>query len=228
MIELVLAAALAAGAAVAAGGAAVVRARRTRARVRDANAHAARDERDRSDRWLDVGDAVILDEGRGDTLTIVRRVALGAAGDDPFLVLLETDGPAAARAVLAYDPLAPAALAIVRPTVVDALAALRRRPDARPPSSIELRVDGAPRGLTLAYSRRARAVSTCAEGAPLEGLLPAPEASREAPWEVASYVGASEAVALVIVAPGSEARVVAFVGARIPAERVDVLRNRGA
>lgn len=238
MIELVLAAALAAGAAVAAGGAAVVRARTRRSREQVRATRATRDastargdgavgaERDRGDRWLDVGDAVILDQGRGDALTIVRRVALGAAGDEPFLVLLETDGPASACAVLGYDPLAPSALAVLRPTRVDALEALRTRLDARLPSSIEARVDGAPRGFALAYARSARAVSSCAEGAPLEGLLPASDSTSHASWEVASYAGASDGVAVVIVAPGEARRVHALVGARVPADRVEVLRNR--
>ncbi len=171
---------------------------------------------------LCVGDALILDRGRGAALSIARVVTVSSAGEAPFLVLAEADGPTDARAVIAFDPRLPDELALLGPSDPEELAVLAARADARAPSSIEARIEGERRALRLAWSRRGRPACAAAEGAPTRAWLP--DAEPGAVWLVAAYWSAAGASAFALrVAP---ARVLAFAGTRLSRDRLEVLPCR--
>lgn len=233
MIELAILAAVGASALAAGATAAVRRARRLRAAAEEARRGAvsavrdARLEAPLGDAWIDVGDALVLDHGRGQTLSITRRWALSEVADAPFLVLLEADGTAAERALLAYDPLTNEAVAVLRPagrSAQEALDAWARRSDARPADSILLDAPFDGRALRLCWRRPAKPRVATAEGADPAGTLPTPEEGTL--WQVARYADALGLAALAVRLDDGELRV--FAGPEHPAGELDVLRNRAS
>ena len=181
-----------------------------------------------SERLLDLGDAVILDRGRGQAFSIARHVAVAASGDAPFLELAEADGPAADRAVLGWEPHARGSIWLLRPAALEGLAVLAARADARLPSTLEAPARGvrgvecARRAFGLVFGRVGRVSTSALPGAPVAGLLP--EVAPGAAWLVGLYGSVDDAVALVVRAPDVPPR--GFVGVRVPLERLAVLPNR--
>lgn len=222
MIELVLLAAVGAGALAAGATAAIRRARRGRGVAERAPLDPLA-----SDVWIDVGDALVLDHGRGATLSITRRWDLIEAGDAPYLVLLEADGAAADRALLAYDPLTSAKVAILRAagaSALEALAPYARRAGVRPPDRLAL--DAPLLGCTvrLEWRRPASPRLATAEGASQEGALP--PVDEQSAWQIARWADALGHVALAVRTGDGALRV--FAGQDHPADAIDVLRNRTA
>lgn len=100
-----------------------------------------------------LGDVIVLDEGRGQELWVARELAL-CEGDDPaWLTLFEADGPASARAILAWDPADAGSFALLRPAPTVGLSLI--------PSTLE--VEGAP--LSLTARRTSKAVLSAAPSA---------------------------------------------------------------
>ena len=101
---------------------------------------------------VDLGDVVVLDEGRGKELWLARALSLVEGQSDPFLILFECDGPAGSRAIVVFNPTAREEIAILRPR--DGFEGTT--PLGRAPQSLELDVDGESTHLSIERRRVAK------------------------------------------------------------------------
>lgn len=135
-----------------------------------------------------LGDVIVLEGGRGRELWVARELALCEAGAAPWLVLFEADGPASARAILAWDPSDTSSFAVLVPTTSGGPAQFPRHF----PSTIEVEIEGAPTSLALVARRTSIGVldvAPNAEGA--SDLVPQGE------LQVATYQGGARGFAVV-------------------------------
>jgi hypothetical protein len=138
---------------------------------------------------VDLGDVVVLDEGRGKELWLARALSLVEGEADPFLVLFECDGPAGARAIVAFDPTAREEISILRPQS----GFEGTTPTFRAPQSLELDVDGESTHLSIERRRVASAKHESAENAEGSGDLPT-----RGEVQIATYRGGARACAILL------------------------------
>lgn len=144
---------------------------------------------------LDLGDVVVLDEGRGKELWLARALSLVEGEADPFLILFECDGPAGSRAIVAFDPNAREEIAILRPR--DGFEGTT--PLGRAPQSLELDVDGESTHLSIERRRVASAKHESAENAEGSGDLPT-----KGEVQIATYRGGARACAILLRAASTQ------------------------
>lgn len=213
---------LAIGAVVTAAGIATGRWIRVRAlRRRAAAAAAATSSRLRDPGApIELGDVIVLDGGRGTELWLARRLDFTEGEGDPFLVLFEAVGPEASRAIVALDPMRNAEVSILKPQVLAESEVLERDGMARPPATIEARIDGAPVRLQLEQRRTAKGVIQVVSDVTNGTQLPhAGDA-----MIVASYGGGAGGRAIVV--RGGDLVVQSYVGTCINLAEVSVLCDR--
>jgi len=156
---------------------------------------------------LALGDVIVLDEGRGDELWIARELALCEGEGAPWLVLFEADGPAAARAILAWDPADATSFAVLRPLPIGGIQHV--------PSTLEVEVEGASLCLGLIARRTSTAVCEAAPSA--EG---ASDLAPQGELLVATYRGGARGFAVVA---KSHDRTRLYAGHRVAMHEVSVL-----
>ncbi|MGZ3455803.1 MAG: hypothetical protein ACXVEF_39730, partial [Polyangiales bacterium] len=138
---------------------------------------------------VDLGDVVVLDEGRGQELWLARALSLVEGEADPFLVLFECDGPAGVRAIVAFDPNAREEIAILMPR--DGFEGTT--PLTRAPQSLELDIEGEPTHLSIERRRVASAKHENAKDADGTGDLPT-----KGEVQIATYRGGARARAILL------------------------------
>jgi hypothetical protein len=138
---------------------------------------------------VDLGDVLVLDEGRGKELWLARALSLVEGESDPFLILFECDGPAGARAIVAFDPNAREEIAILLPRE----GFEGTTPLTRAPQSLELDVEGESTHLSIERRRVARARHESAENAEGAGDLPT-----KGEVQIATYRGGARACAILL------------------------------
>jgi hypothetical protein len=138
---------------------------------------------------VDLGDVVVLDEGRGKGLWLARALSLVEGEADPFLILFECDGPEGARAIVVFDPSAREEIAILRPQS----GFEGTTPLGRAPQSLELDVDGESTHLSIERRRVASAKHESAENAEGSGDLPT-----KGEVQIATYRGGARARAILL------------------------------
>jgi hypothetical protein len=174
-----------------------------------------------------LGDVIVLQGGLGRELWIVRRFELREAGGEPFVVLFEADGPASRRAIVAWEPPRPDLISVLAPQTLPDVAILAGRRASRPPSTLDVTLDGAGRTLQLEQRRTSKGTVAIAPPAPgrddghggPSDLPPAGDALL-----TALYSGDDHGRAVVV--RDDEGKVRAYVGRRLSLDAVSVLRNR--
>ena len=169
-----------------------------------------------------LGDVLVLDGGRGRELWLVRSLAFCEPDGDAFMVLFEAyPRVGAAASVLGWDPLRPEAFAVLTPQVIAEAASLAHGRPSRPPSTVEVTVDGRRETLQLTMRRIARASLDASADADGPTTLPAPGEG----FLVATYLGGADVRAVLLRDRDGEVR--GFVGRRVVFDRDQVLRTRG-
>ncbi len=222
--------AAAAGAA-AAGGWVVRRTRRARLAKQEKDATqvtrvpAIAEEPPRIDEPIDLGDVLLVDGGRRE-LWLVRRCELSEGEGAPFLVLFEADGPAERRALVVVDPADPSRPAVLGRVEIEPLPAATGRA-FRPPSTLDVPVDGHTETLRLTLRRAARAKLAAIPDAE---LVANPDGEAESPLPrgeeiyVATYEGGPHVRALLMRVGNDEAS--CFAGRSTVLGDGAILRNR--
>jgi hypothetical protein len=167
-----------------------------------------------------LGDVVVLDGGRGAELWVARCLSLREGEGDPFLLLFEADGPAARRAILAYDPLRNEEIAVLAPRAFPEGDVMDGRRMSRPPGTIEVEVEGETTLLQLEQRKTARGSRDAVPSA--EGRSDLPPAGETI--LVASYRGGAHGRA--ILARDDAGTVHRYVGRTIPFSSTSVFKNR--
>lgn len=182
MIELI---AIAAGAVAGAFAGQWVRARARRSAM---PAAVSSEPDERLEAPFSVGDVLVLEGGHGRELWLARAMTLAEKACDPCLVLFESDGPLASRALVAVDPRRREELALLaRHPLGD-----ETTPVGRAPVTIEVPVEGAPMLLSLEARRAVHATSKLAVDGEEDGSdLPA-----EGAWNVTTYRGGAHGFAV--------------------------------
>lgn len=181
-------------------------------RLRDEQAKSPEDATPPKERGpIALGDVIVLEGGRGKELWVARELSLCESGAAPWLVLFEADGPASARAILAWDPSDATSFAVLVPSP---FSGSHHAPSM--PSTIEVDVGGAPTCLSLVARRTSTAVLDVAPSAEgVSDLVPQGE------LQVGTYRGGSRGFA--VVARASD-RTRLYAGHRVSLHEVSVLQ----
>jgi hypothetical protein len=175
---------------------------------------------------LGVGDVVVLDGGRGAELWLVRSLTLCESAADPFLVVFEADGPAGKRALVAHAPAAEGRVQILWPHSLAEASMLEGTRTSRPPSTLDVTVEGCAETLKLDMRRAARGslVEAPRQDNDVDTGTALPPVTEGGSILVAAYSGGAKACALVLRA--EDGKVHAYVGESVRLDTVSVLRNR--
>lgn len=222
-IVFALVGAAAAGAA-AAGGWLARRARQRKKAAAEAFATAAANEPlvGESDEPIDLGDVILVDGGRRE-LWLIRRCELREGDGDPFLVLFEADGPTARRALVVVDPLDPTRPSVLARADVESPLPAAAGNAFRPPSTLDVPLDGVTETLRLTLRRAARAKLSAIPDTELAPLRESPLPQGDE-LHVATYQGGPQVRALLVRVDAEPVR--CFVGRSALLGEGAILRNR--